>query len=1028
MHTPEWKSRLLASSVLIGTTLALAGPAAAQDAAEEESRQETVFVTGSLIPQIGNLVETSPVTTIGTVDFQTRGVLRAEDMINTLPQAFGAQGSNLANGATGTATLDLRRLGTSRTLVLLNGRRLPYGSINTVGPDINTIPSALIEKVDILTGGASATYGSDALAGVVNFQLKDDFEGFRIDTNYSFFQHKNDGDLQPLLEEFAEINPDQYSVPTGSTIDGESIDITAVAGGEFDSGRGRISAFASFTNTNEILQGSRDYSQCALGTRNSGEEFTCSGSPTNQLANLLDLDADYAFPNGSAWARVAPDGSGTFISRDFATDTFNFNPYNHYQRPSERFTFGSFVNFEVRPGMEAYGEFMLVDNSTNSQVAPSGVFGLGVSGDNGGLNCDNPFLSDQQRDFICGEIADGVLDIDDDGNPVLDGEPDRAALEADAIAPFLILRRNVEGGNRVEDISHTTYRGVIGLRGDFGDTPLSYDLTAIYANVRRAEVYNNDLSKRKIANALYAVEDEDGNIVCRVNADDDPSNDDAACAPYDIFSPSGPSAESVAYVASPLHRDGDVTQTVVTATLAGPLESYGLIMPWAEDGLAFAAGTEYRRDYLDSRPDAGYQADDGAGQGGPTPPVSGTQEVWDLFGELNVPLIQGRPGIEQLGVDAAYRRSIYDSFEADTYKFGAEYAPSEDIRFRASFQRAVRAPNIFELFSPNSIGLFDLAEGSNGLYDPCAGEDPAATFEQCARTGVTAAQYGEIADNPAGQFNNLTGGNTDLEPESSDTVTVGFVATPRAVEGLTVSVDYFDIEVEDLIDTVSENLALTNCLETGSEYFCSLINRGAGGTLWANPTGYVIATDINTGSLSTSGVDIQARYTKDLDSYGSFTFDYVATWLESLETVPLPTSGPDEIYDCVGYYGASCGAPNPEYRHKFDVEWTNNRKLTLSGTWRYYGEVDVAASSSQPALAGSFAPVNETFDAQSYFDVAAVYDLSEKVTLRTGVNNIADEDPPLSSIVGTAPGNGNTYPQVYDAFGRYVFFGATLNF
>ena len=293
---------------------------------------------------------------------------------------------------------------------------------------------------------------------------------------------------------------------------------------------------------------------------------------------------------------------------------------------------------------------------------------------------------------------------------------------------------------------------------------------------------------------------------------------------------------------------------------------------------------------------------------------------------------------------------------------------------------------------------------------------------------MTAAQYGEIADNPAGQFNNLTGGNTDLEPESSDTVTVGFVATPRAVEGLTVSVDYFDIEVEDLISTVSESLTLRNCLETGNEYFCSLINRGAGGTLWANPTGYVIATDINTGSLSTSGVDIQARYTKDLDSYGTFTFDYVATWLESLETVPLPTSGPDEIYDCVGYYGASCGAPNPEYRHKFDVEWTNNQKLTLSGTWRYYGEVDVSASSSQPALAGSFAAVNETFDAQSYFDVSATYDLSKAVTLRTGVNNIADEDPPLSSIVGTAPGNGNTYPQIYDAFGRYVFFGASLNF
>ncbi|KCZ65549.1 hypothetical protein L53_15255 [Hyphomonas sp. L-53-1-40] len=1059
----------MASSVFAGAALAAAAalPAYAQDAdedviavaeadGEEASVQQTIVVTGSLIPQSGNLVETSPVTSLGSADFDVRGVVRAEDMINSLPQAFGAQGSNLANGSTGTSSVNLRGLGASRTLTLLNGRRLPYGSLNTAAPDINFIPSAMVKKVDVLTGGASATYGSDAVAGVVNFVLDTEFEGLRIDSNYSFYQHDNSNSyIQDILSGFAADNPSQFTVPEGSTSDGETFDITAAVGGKFDNGRGHMSAFVSFQNTKEILQANRDYSQCALSTTNGGNDFTCAGSSTNQFANILDVASGYTIPGGvnpdaqtqTGWARVL-DGQDAIGPRNFTSDTFNYNPYNHYQRPNERYSFGAFANYDVNEYMNVYTELMFMDNRTKSQIAPSGVFGYGIAGDAGGIRCSNPFLSAQQVDYLCGEIADGAIDrytneegeyTDAMGNVLadqddfvarFDGDPDQAALGPDGIADILLLRRNVEGGNRFNDIRHTTYRGVIGMQGTLGDSPWGYDVSMIYANNHRSEIYNNDLSIRKIGYALDAQLDGEGNIVCGINADEDPSNDDAACAPYDIFGANGPSDASVAYISQPLFRDGDVTQTVVTAKTYADLADYGIQSSMAEEGIKVAFGVEYRRDTLDSNPDSNFLSGDGAGQGGPTTGIEGSQEVYDYFAEINAPLIQGYEGIESLGVDLAYRRSNYDSVSSDAYKIGVEYAPVEDIRFRGSFQRAVRAANIFELFSAQSIGLFDLTQGSNGIYDPCAGAAPTATLAQCANTGVTPDQYRNIADNPAGQFNTLTGGNPDLEPETADTYTIGFVATPSAIPGLTVSLDYFDITVEDLVGTVPQELALDSCLETGDEFFCSLVNRGNGGTLWANSTGYIVATNINTGELSTSGFDLLASYALDLDSRGGIDFDYVGTLLESLETKPLPTSTGADIFDCVGYYGGSCASgggtevangSSPEYRHKASMTWSDaDGVFSVTGTWRYFAEVEIEG--------GDDGTINGTLDAQNYLDLSGSWNATDYMSLRLGVNNLTDEEPPLSSVVGTAPGNGNTYPQVYDAFGRYIFMGATFDF
>ncbi|WP_018146654.1 TonB-dependent receptor domain-containing protein [Henriciella marina] len=1013
MNANTLKKQLLTSAVFAGAAMTVfSAPAFAQDdvdrveapaSVEAEARQQTVVVTGSLIPSSSNLTSTSPVTEIGAEQFDIRGTVKAEDLINTLPQAFGAQGSNLANGGTGTASINLRGLGSSRTLVLMNGRRLPYGSLNIAAPDINSIPTQLVERVDVLTGGASATYGSDAISGVVNFVMNDDFEGFRIDGNYSFFQHNNDGELQGLLEEFNAINPSQYEVPSGSTVDGETVDITIMAGGAFDNDRGHATAFASYSNANEVLQGDRDYSQCALSTRNSGNAFTCSGSATNQFTNLLSLGG--TLPDGS-WARVNPN-AGTFIPRDFVSDTFNFNPFNHFQRPNEKYTFGTFLNYDISDNIEAYGEFMFVQNETNSQIAPSGVFGYGVAGGNGGLNCDNPFLSAQQKDYIgCnapGVAADAILGVGD----------------------FLALRRNVEGGPRNQDIRHQTFRNVIGIRGDLEGTSVGYDVYASYAKVVRSEVYNNDLSIRKLSNALYAVPDGNGGVTCAVNVDADPVNDDPNCAPYDIWSGNAPSQAALDYIVSPLNRNGDTTQTVISSKLFGSFADLNIASPMATDAPGWAVGAEYRRDTIDSNPDAAYQSGDGAGQGGPTTAISGSQNVIDIFAELDIPLVQERPGIYDLNLDLAYRKSFYDNVDSDAYKAGLTYAPTPDFRVRGSYQRAVRAANIFELFSTQSIGLFDLDNG-----DPCGalpGETPEFTQAQCVNTGLDPANYGsQSLINPAGQYNTFGGGNPELDPEESDTFTVGFVATPSFLSGLTVSLDYFDIEVEGYINTVPEEVSLQQCGLTGNAFFCGLVNRGAGGTLWAGQTGFITATNVNTGSLATSGYDLQASYTLDTEAAGAFTFDYVGTYLESLEFQALPDANVTPPVDCVGLYAGACqtnfgtGA-NPDYRHKASVTWAPiGGNLSVTSTWRHYAKVDQA--SDNPAK------VNESLNAQNYLDLSAAYNILENTRVRVGVNNLTDEDPPIASVVGTAPGNGNTYPQVYDALGRYVFFGATVDF
>lgn len=980
-HTSTTRTRR--RRMLLGGALAPLAAAAAMSGAafaQEEAPEDQLIVTGTRISG-GNVVAPSPVTSVGAEQIQNFGTIRIEDLLNELPQVVPSETSGRANEATGTATVDLRGLGAERTLVLVNGRRLPFGSPTSAPSDVNLVPTQLVERVDVLTGGASAVYGADAVAGVVNFVLRDNFEGFEIDFQAGAFQTGNNRDsIEAVLNEFNQPVP-------GPALDGRSFNLSAMFGANTADGRGNVTGYFTWRNQNEVVQGERISSACAFGSRNGGNEFTCSGSGTG-FPTRFNNNAPVPNPYN-----VILDGMGGIRNTVNPDDTFNFAPLNNAIQPNERFAFGATGHYDIADRVEAYAEFGFYDNFIVDQIAPTGVFG-----GSGSLNCDNPLLSAAQVNLFC--LSQG-FGLDDD-------------------APVAISRRNVEGGPRRNAIRHTSYRVVGGLRGDIDQT-WAYDVFGQYANVQYSNEAENFFNNNLVNNALEVrIDPNTGQPACQVAID----GTDPNCVPYNIFQEGGVTQAALDYIQAPAFREGDVTQTIFGATLNGDLGNYGFQSPLAENGVKAVFGFEWREETLRQVND--FLTRTGA-LGNPRADVEGGIAVYEFFTEVNVPLIQGRPFADNVTFTGAYRFSdFYQTTGAQsTYALGLSWAPAPDFRVRGQYQRATRSPNPIELFSPQNRFEFNLPELANGQFDPCAGPTPAATLEQCARTGVTPVQYGQIFDSIGGQFNSLTGGNPDLDVESSDTYTIGLVATPSFVPGLTFSVDYFNITVNDFIGTIPEGTSINNCLETGDPTFCDLIVRDPiNGQLFGNETSFVIATNVNTGSLKTTGIDFVAAYDFDIGRFGAIEIDYNSTFLTSLEKEPLPGDG---SFECAGFFSptnAQCGASKAKYRHRLPVTWRSPwSDFTTQVTWRYFGGVDQFGTNGDTLIS--------RLDTVNYFDLAVRGTVAEGVQLRAGINNLFNVQPPVSTQVGGAGGSfgaGNTFPGVYDSLGRFLFFGTTINF
>ena len=377
------------------TAAGVAAPALAQESLGE------IVVTGSRI-RAANLESTTPVTQVTAADVVTQGVTRIEDLVNQLPQAFAAQNVTVSNGSTGTATLDLRGLGSPRTLVLIDGRRMPYGGVTSASaaPDINQIPTQMIERVDILTGGASAVYGSDAVAGVVNFIMKKDFEGVQVTSQYNFYWHENDyggpGEikLRDTIAGLNETNPAQFALPDDTVTDGEGKELSLMVGVNSGDGRGNITAYATVFDSKQVLQRDRDYSACSLNPNPTGS-FVCGGSSVASGGLFTDFATYYLTVD-------TPDALRNFA----ASDLYNYGPLNHYQRPERRYSIGAMGHYEFGEHADVYTQLMFNDYESIAQVAPGGNFFNSST-----INCDNPFLPVSSLATIgCGpaEVAAGT--------------------------------------------------------------------------------------------------------------------------------------------------------------------------------------------------------------------------------------------------------------------------------------------------------------------------------------------------------------------------------------------------------------------------------------------------------------------------------------------------------------------------------------------------------------------------------------------------------------------------------------------
>jgi len=968
------------------TAAGVAAPALAQDQLGE------IVVTGSRIRQ-ANLESTTPVTQVTAADVVTQGVTRIEDLVNQLPQAFAAQNVTVANGSDGTATLDLRALGSPRTLVLVDGRRMPYGSVFNAAANINMIPTQMVERVDVLTGGASAVYGSDAVAGVVNFIMKKDFEGVQVTSQYNFYWHENDfgGPGDPKLRDTIAarnlLNPAEFNLPKDTVTDGEGKELSLIVGVNSGDGRGNITAFATVFDSKQVLQRDRDYSTCSLAA-NTVDFFRCGGSATSAGGLFTDFSNYYLTINDA----------NSFTDFNFATDVYNFGPLNHYQRPERRYSIGALGHYEFGEHAEVYTSLMFTDYESIAQIAPGGVFF-----ETNTVPCDNPLLPvNSLADIGCGpaEVANGDF------------------------VTMYIGRRNVEGGGRQSVFATNSYRIVAGLRGAINDA-WGYDVSAQFSQGTGSDTTLNNFQKDRVFKALD-VNLVDGVPTCQSVVDATDPN----CVPWNPFVPGGITQEQLDYLQIVALASGRISQEIYNGVITGDLGTYGVKMPWASDGVQVVFGAEYRRDTLDHKVDALQEAFQITGTGGPTIGKAGATQVEELFFEGRLPLAQDQAFAESLSFDTAYRYSDYgDGVQTDTYKAGFEWAPVADVRFRASYQRAVRAANIVELFTAQGFNLFD-APG-----DPCGADarDPNASDAECIATGVPAGLVGAPSlDSPAGQYSFLQGGNLALEPETSDTQSFGVVFQPRWVPGLAVTVDYFDIKIEDTISVFGSTNTWTACYAQGDPAACDRINRNPGtGQLWIGD-GHVENTNINIGSLRTHGYDVNMSYTGiEMGRFGSLAFNLTGTYLIDLITQPAPGIDihPDpnvtrDWYDCTGFYSVECGTPKPQWRHRFRTSWQTPWDLDLSATWRYYHEVEGLTQTNNPM---PFNRIDRILPAENYFDLAANWAITEKAGVTLGINNVLDDNPAISGAVGTT-GNGNTFPQTYDSMGRYVFLRATVDF
>jgi iron complex outermembrane recepter protein len=983
------KASLLAGTIMAGAMVA--SPALAQDAdvttgETAETTGGNITVTGSRI-QRTDLSSTAPVTVVSPEEFRLTGAVNVEQVLNTLPQVLPGLTGFSNNPGNGAVTLNLRGLGSTRTLVLVNGRRWMFYDTNQI-VDLNTIPQFLLGGVDVVTGGASAVYGSDAVAGVVNFRLRD-IEGLELGGSYSLTDRG----------------------------DGARYQINAAIGSSFDDGRGAVTMYANYTRRESISQGAREYSERASGDGcivpgSTGRGDIGTPFPSGiAVPTCLARGGEIGFvPQGSATTptgtfNAGPTGAqSTFIfnptgggSRPFQDpqDLYNFAPDNFLQLPQERYLIGAYGHYEFTDGIEAYSEVSFVRNEVSQQLAPTPA-GLA----NVPLFVGSPFFNDQTRGLLL-------------------QNPANATLGADYRNTQVNFRFN-DIGDRTSIASREAFRVLGGVRGGITDN-INFDAFYSYSRTTNTNLQRGNISASRFRNAL-TVDFAPGTSTLRCA---DASARSAGCVPLNVFGTGLASPAALRYISIDATNIVESELTNAVASISGTLFNLG----FGADDIGFATGVEYRKMGSNFIPDTFLASGDVLGFNAGLP-TSGSYDVKEVFGELRVPIIQdGFVHLLELNGAARYSDYSLDRVGGNwTYNFGGDFAPIPDIRFRAMYSRAVRAPNVQDLFGGASTGF-------PGATDPCsdrgqASERTDALRAFCIASGVPAGAVFTRGVQPNAQIQADFGGNPNVGEETSDTYTIGAVIQPRFIPRLNITVDYFNITVKDTINTRLGGLgsALSLCFNTVqnlSDPTCAAFvgKRNTGtGALGLNSGGLnpVLVQD-NVGKLETSGIDFQVDYTLPLFN-GELGLFYLGTWLDEFRNTPVALL-PAREFIVEGTYG------QPEYRHNVRVTYTQGPAL-LSARWRYEGGMqdsrilNTFIGNDRVGTAPTALP-RPTIGAWNYFDLAASFDIDERMTINAGVNNVFDKQPP---VLGANAEQANTLPSFFDVLGRDFFVGVNFRF
>ena len=976
------KGRLLSASVLSSAAAFTAMPVQAQDA----DADDTIVVTGTRITR-DDLNAPSPVTTVTSEQLVLTNTVNSEQFLNTLPQVVPSFDQTSNNPGDGSARVSLRGLGSNRTLVLVDGARF-VGLGPTFVVDLNNIPSALVERVDVVTGGASAVYGSDAVAGVVNFIMKKDFEGIQLDASHEL---------------------------SAAGWDANTTNVALTVGGNFGDGRGNAVVFASYTTREALFNGDRAFSSDTLQDAGTGATtFSTGGSgniPQGLIVSLTgnnfglsnfdaagnalpstnsnfapgfvfeDFDPACGAANANSCSGVRVESGGSLRGVRFGVapnnDQYNYAPTNYLQLPQERYNISALASYEINDHIEAYMRGVFSESVVDAQLAPTPA-GLTLT-----VNLDNPALTALPTllSMISGSTANN-------GN---------------GTATVFITKRYEEVGFRNSLRDTTGYQILTGIRGDLNDQ-WSYDTFFNFSRSTVTQVQTGNIS----SSAVQA------GVLC----DGGPTSIANACtAPYvDLFGGQGGiSAAGATFIGRTGIIFDEVEQTQWVGTLSGDLD--GLRTPWADAGAAVVFGLEYRELFARTIPDSALGPDVRGFNA--ALPVGGRYDVYEAFGEVQIPVITDKPFFDSFVINGAYRYSDYSLTNVGgvhTFAVGGDWSPIPEVRFRAQFQRAVRAPNISELFASATNG-FPTAS------DPCSGGingsfSPATIVSTCIAAGVPAAAVGtNIQAN--GQVQILSGGNPNLTQETGDTLTIGMVWQPEAIDGLTLQVDYYDIEIKNAITVIPVQTLLNECHISNLAASCAAIagGRNLGGSFGrAQPFVANVGT-VNAANVKTNGIDANVSYAFDAMN-GSISLQYYGTYIlgnsfQSSATAP--------VVECAGFFGpqiCSGGAePISQYKHTAQIGYSQG-PLTASLRWRALSGVDATVT--------GLSDLSDDIGFFNYLDVTTQYAVNENLDLTVGVRNITGKDAPL--LGSTVNEQGNTWPATYTPFGRQLFFGASLRF